>query len=1022
MQPVLQWRGAKQPQRRGGKTDLVCLARAGVVWTLLALWAHGEVIPLRSFTTAEGLAHDHVSCVFRDSRDFLWVCTDDGLSRFDGRQFVNYTVATGLPHMHVNDILETRSGDYWVATDGGAVLFSPATARRIAGIYRPAGTAESLFVNAIAADGEDAVLLATSAGLFRIRGDGDRRHIEAMDVPSPGGAVSAHTVRLDRDGNLWVGASDGLYCRHRGGAWVRFTTEHGLPHNYVGSLVSDPDGRLWACTRMGLIKLSATPREGSRVAELTLTDTDGLPHRDVRDVLFSPDGSRWIATLGGLVEWREAAPKAARFRTYDERHGLTDREVYALAEDPAGNLWIGTRRGGLMRLSRTGFETFDKADGLAFSGTDALVRTASGDICVAGLSDPRRMIRCPDGRGFRDITLRLPPDLQAPFHGTESSTLQDHLGAWWISTGRGVVRFRGDIPDLRLLSDKECRRLYEDSSGNIWITTQTSGTYGLLRWSRVTGTLEDLSSILPAAARERNTNAIVETSPGTIWIALTRPGGLFRFRAGRFEEILGVPPGRISSLSYDSARRLWIATLENGVGVIERPDSDRPAARFFRTVAGMSSNEVWSVVDDGQCHIYAGTARGVDRIEPTTGVVQNFSVTQGLARGDIRAAARDRDGNLWFLSNRGLSRLRPPSPRSAKDPVTRIAALRVAGVPHPLSELGVTAVGPLELPFDRNSIEIQYAAIDYGSLEQVRYRYRLDGSKQEWSEPTTNALVQFPNLPPGRYRFEVQALQSSTPAAVAFHIAQPYWRQTWFLALLTAVLCSLFYLWHRVRLGRQLALEHVRLRIAADLHDDVAASLARTAMLSEVLKMRLRAADGDSQRILADIAENSRSMIESMGDIVWSIDPRHDNLGDVVTRLRAFGFAVLEPCGIRWSFEAAEQALAEKLSADQRRQMFLIFKEAIHNIARHSRASSAALRISVEQQWLVAEITDNGRGCDATGSSGLGFESMRARAAQLGGTFEVAPNPGGGTRASLRFSLETGKSMNMRLRRPRGRG
>jgi signal transduction histidine kinase len=303
----------------------------------------------------------------------------------------------------------------------------------------------------------------------------------------------------------------------------------------------------------------------------------------------------------------------------------------------------------------------------------------------------------------------------------------------------------------------------------------------------------------------------------------------------------------------------------------------------------------------------------------------------------------------------------------------------------------------------------------------VRYRFRLAGSTQEWSEPTTNSLVQFPNLPAGHYRFEVRALQSSAPAVVTFYIAPPYWKRTWFLTLVAATIGSLLFLWHRVRLGRQLELERVRSRIASDLHDDVAASLSRTAMLSEVLKVRINESDGDSQRILADIAENSRSMIESISDIVWSIDPRHDNLRDLVARLRAFGFSVLEACGIRWSFDVAEHALAEKLSAEQRRQMFLIFKEAIHNVARHSRADNAALRISVEHQWLVAEIADDGCGCAGRMGSGLGVESMRARAAQLRGTFEVAPNPGGGTRASLRFPLGKRKSMNMRLRRLRGR-
>jgi signal transduction histidine kinase len=189
------------------------------------------------------------------------------------------------------------------------------------------------------------------------------------------------------------------------------------------------------------------------------------------------------------------------------------------------------------------------------------------------------------------------------------------------------------------------------------------------------------------------------------------------------------------------------------------------------------------------------------------------------------------------------------------------------------------------------------------------------------------------------------------------------------------------------------------------LHDDVGASLSRMAMMSEALKTQKDRADPDSQRVLGDIAETSRSLIASMSDIVWSIDPRHDNLRDLVARLRAFGFDMLEPCGIRWSFDAPEDALGQKLSPDQRRQLFLIFREAIHNIARHSRARNATLRLIVENQSILGEVEDDGCGYSSKSDSGLGIRSMQARAAEIGGTFEVAVRPQGGTRATLRFPL-----------------
>jgi ligand-binding sensor domain-containing protein len=186
-----------------------------------------------------------------------------------------------------------------------------------------------------------------------------------------------NTLYVDREQNLWVGGATGLYWRNAAGDWARFTEEHGLPHDFVGRIVAG-GGRLWLCTRHGLARVVSNPRAGHAVVDLSLTDADGLPHRDVRDVRFTLDGSRWVATMGGLAEWSGAAG----FHVYMESNGLTDRAVYAIAEDPQGSLWLGTRRGGLMRLNSTGFRTFGAADGLDFSGDDKVAETRSGDSAL----------------------------------------------------------------------------------------------------------------------------------------------------------------------------------------------------------------------------------------------------------------------------------------------------------------------------------------------------------------------------------------------------------------------------------------------------------------------------------------------------------------------------------------------------------------------------------------------------------------------------------------------------------------
>lgn len=392
-------------------------------------------------------------------------------------------------------------------TDGGAVLFRPNEPKRPFVTYPVKGPPQALFTNAVWEE-DGGVLLGTGAGLYRLRRIGAEAVIERIDLPTPPEVHESdfvNTINKDRNGDLWVGAASGLYRRGPEGGWTRYTTQDGLPNNFVGRLVADPDGRIWVCTQHGLARISANPRQGTSITDLTLTERDGLPSMQIRAIWFASDGRRWIATGEGLVEWLETGSAGPRFRVYTDENGLSDRYLSAFAEDPAGNLWIGSRRGGAMRLASGGFSVFGAAGGLAFSGNDRIVETQSGEICVASIFDPRCPVRCYDGRAFRTHYPNFPRDVLArPF--LVHDAIQDHLGAWWFS-GRSVLRFRGlrlrEAPDLRLSPDIESGQLYEDSRGDLWITTASQRGFGLRRWERATGRLHDHARDLPPQAREQ---------------------------------------------------------------------------------------------------------------------------------------------------------------------------------------------------------------------------------------------------------------------------------------------------------------------------------------------------------------------------------------------------------------------------------------------------------------------------------------------------------------------------------------
>jgi signal transduction histidine kinase len=186
------------------------------------------------------------------------------------------------------------------------------------------------------------------------------------------------------------------------------------------------------------------------------------------------------------------------------------------------------------------------------------------------------------------------------------------------------------------------------------------------------------------------------------------------------------------------------------------------------------------------------------------------------------------------------------------------------------------------------------------------------------------------------------------------------------------------------------------------------------AVLSEVVKRQTQADHRESVDMLTDIADSARGLVDSMSDIVWSIDPRKDDLNNVASRIRQFASDVLEARGIEWEFKGSEEMGNIKLPPEQRRHLYLIFKEAINNVARHSGCGRVSLEIRVSHDRLMGTIRDDGRGFEirsgdgnqVNGRGGNGLRNMQSRAIELGGQLDVTSHPGQGTQLDLMIPLK----------------
>jgi signal transduction histidine kinase len=338
----------------------------------------------------------------------------------------------------------------------------------------------------------------------------------------------------------------------------------------------------------------------------------------------------------------------------------------------------------------------------------------------------------------------------------------------------------------------------------------------------------------------------------------------------------------------------------------------------------------------------------------------------------------------------------------------------VAGVAQTVSEVGEVAPASVTMSPDRNQIEIGFFGFSFEVGAPLRYQYRLEGAQADWSAPTDLRRVNYARLAPGGYRFIVRAVRadgavSTSPAGVSFRVLPPFYARWWFITLVAATVGAAALVLYRARVAQLLRVERVRARIATDLHDDIGASLSQIAILAEVARERLShpppgpaPAESAAAEPLARIAETSRGLVDSMSDIVWAINPEVDSLSDLVHRMRRFVEDTLGAGDVEVVFRAPESAADLRLGADVRREVFLILKESVTNIAKHAHATRVAIDVESDRRRVWLRIADDGRGFDpGVATDGNGVASMRRRVAALGGRLVIESAPGRGTTITL---------------------
>jgi signal transduction histidine kinase/ligand-binding sensor domain-containing protein len=1059
---------------------LICVPAFLLTFSLFV--ARAERLPVKIYTSADGLGSSASFSLVRDSRGFIWLCSRDGLVRFDGYRFITYRIGAEDADTAVFDLIPTSSGVYWINLNRGTdYRFVPqsedapveAAAQSAAkNDYRVPLKVEPITERLLPSyEDTDGNLWTTDIeDIYLMREVDGKWTYEPIGFKLPGNP----TGKLDRvafsraASGFWVGTHWGLARRLPSGKTIHFSVNPDGDSDPVLFFAEDKQNRVWIARPDGLVVLKTgeisensepenlksyrtvvkkgvvgangeaqMPEQANEAFIFSFDDillndrkdessADNRMKPELNEMICAADGKMWFTSTRGLITF-----DGKKFQHYTTEHGLAANVLPQIAEDNEGFVWVASY-GGLHRINPHGLVSFDETNGAEKATVYSIHETRDGELQVGSGNFNISGLR---GDEFTMARPRLPDDELVAWQS--SMAFLDSRGDWWVNTNKNLHRFTG-ITRVEDLDGKEPSetynsrngllsgdnlRVYEDSTGNIWISTSHNvKPSGLTRWERSTGKFRHFTKAdhLPESAIAI---AFAEDRAGNLWFGFVN-GEIARYRNGHFT-ILDEPDAPkvpVMNLYRDRLGRIWIATSRAGLFRMDNPTAEHPTFKRYTIADGLASNNVRCITEDLYGNIYVGTVRGVNRLSPETGKVKYYGTSDGLASDFINTAFRDRSGAIWFGTFNGLSKLVPEPDAESTPPPILISGLKIAGEDYSVSPLGQRAVFAPEQSANRNNLQIDFLSVNTGGDAPMRYQYKLEGADADWSEPKAENSVTFANLSSGAYRFLVRAVNadgapSEQPAVVSFTVLRPVWQRWWFLLLGAIAASAAIYALYRYRVKQIIYLERVRTRIATDLHDDIGSSLSKIAILSEVVRQK-SSANGAEQRNgtnepLEIIANTSREMVDSMSDIVWAIDPERDHLSDLIQRMRRFTEELLDTQDIGYQFIVPEGLKDIALGADFRREIYLIFKETINNLAKHSGATETEITVRLENEALIIEVKDNGRGFEVVqksngkqnGFGGNGLRNMKKRAKKCGGDFRVDSETGGGTRVVLKIPV-----------------
>lgn len=906
-----------------------------------------------NYNIEHGLPQSQVGAITQDGAGYLWVGTaTGGLSRFDGKRFINYTIGHGLLSPAIQCLSWTPE-KLWIGTSrglntmvNGQIFEHPFVPRE--GIKKL--LAHDTLMWAVLSDG----------GIYQLSGDSGKYYSEETGFTDK----RVRDMEYDSMGMLWVLTTGGHVYHFDGDKFSLYIT---LPDSTTRSILPISNSELLAGTSRGLITYHI---EGS---DINLVRTE-VPRANIREIHMF-DGELWLVMQNGLL-WKQAD----EFKWISSRNGLTNVPVFQIFQDREGIIWAGTNVYGLFKFLRGPFRKLKFPPENFVDFITDIKQFEPGSVWVTTFGKGAFEI----GSDFTIHPVKTPP----PARNISNAVMwQDKI--LLASAEMGILIESGNTfePVANQPAYSSPPFFIETKSDQVFVSDRKS-----LFAVRKSGIEKIIADLFVFEVFQTDTSLLLGTD-----------NGLYEFVNGETQKIKTghqFDNQMITCLLNDQYGNLLVGTLGHGLWIFPggRLDHQRPTRL-------LPVDHITFMFLEGN-RIYSGTQRGICIFDytPELKVVSQKWLNRnngllGIETVNETVLQPSFGQELWFGTVDGLFIYDTQEHYPIRSmPILSITNVHVSGLPDSVQTPGWFKNTSIKLPANATTLNFEFESVSLLMPDHAKYQYRLIGLSDRWSDPMEQTSIRFTNLAPGHYNFEVRAVNDIglelDRQTLTFQILTPFWQTGWFRTLLIALLVMAVWGIMHIRISRAMKVQvlaeqqnrQMRRELAKDFHDELGNHLASIISLLQVIAIKAPELPVNLKKHFESLNRHAHDLFFGTKDFIASIDPQHETLEWTMLYLGDFGEHIFSTTTITFGSPAVESWQNNlKVRSYYSRHLILIFKEAMTNALKHSGASEVNMKVSKSSSDLTITLSDNGNGFDygAGKISSVGLKSMEERARKI---------------------------------------